>query len=240
MAFAASALPNTIRLTDGHTLSATLLRMTSGWNVVPLDLNDCLGNIDGKLSWGAKGFSLSATNIGFRIDTSNAPAQVLLSATLKKENGIWVEDVIDLNECIANFDGKLTYVPRLEVLPQVPAPAYQDETLPPEQAKGTIVTLPPNSTLCTAFAAIFTEPNGRQLRFTACPIIAIPSFSAEVTLHYHEISEASSTRSFGGVASKAEISLYLDNGVRIVGTITQGGPDTEVTIAGSGHWGISR
>ncbi|KAG8753866.1 hypothetical protein FRC11_007076, partial [Ceratobasidium sp. 423] len=116
--------------------------------------------------------------------------------------------------------------------------SQQDET-PPEQAKGTIMNLPPNTTLCTAFAVIFTKPDGQQLRFTACPIIAIPGFSAEVTLHYHAISEVSSTRSFGGSASKTKISLYLENGVRIMGMITQGGPDMEVTVAGSGHWGIS-
>ncbi|CAE6467054.1 hypothetical protein ACGC1H_003451 [Rhizoctonia solani] len=165
-------------------------------------------------------------------------------ATLKRDNNSYVEAGIDLNEGIANVDGEFKFKPVHPPPPRIPAPddctypsSQQDDILPPEQAKGTITPLPPHTPLCTAFIALFTEPSGRQLRFTGCPIIATPSFSAEVKLHYGEICEASGTRSFGGSASKTKMSLYFDNGVRIVGDVVRGGPDDEVTIAGSGAIG---
>ncbi|CAE6483418.1 unnamed protein product [Rhizoctonia solani] len=247
MAFLATAQKFSIGLSDCHTLSARLLNTRGEWEADYFDLDDCIGNIDGKLTWDGRGYSNTATNIWLSI--LDSPPVAYLYATLKKNDTSYVEAGIDLNEGIANVGGEFKFKPVSEVHPPPPRrptpadctpPSTQADTLSPEQAQGTITTLPPHTPLCTAFAAIFTEPSGRQLRFTACPIIAFPTFSAKVTLHYGEMSEASGMRSFGGSASKTKVSLYLDNGVRIVGEVVQGGPDKEVTVAGSGHWGISR
>ncbi|CAE6445726.1 unnamed protein product [Rhizoctonia solani] len=271
MTFSATAEKDSISLCSKQILVARLLNDNGEWKAAAFDLDECIGNIDGKLVWGGRNYS--CTTIGawlFTITYSPDPPRPHLSATLKKDDGSEANDTIDLNQGIANVNGELKYRPVSEISPSSPPPApadctrpssrqddtrscqclrvpqctrppsQQNNTLPPEQAKGTLTALPPHNLLCTAFVAKFTEPNDRQLFFTACPIVAIPTFSAEVALHYGEVCEASGVRAFGGSASKAKLLLYLDNGVRIVGDVVHGKFDEEVTIAGSGHWVISR
>ncbi|CAE6452804.1 unnamed protein product [Rhizoctonia solani] len=265
MTFSATAEKDSISLCSKQILVARLLNDNGEWKAAAFDLDDCIGNIDGKLVWGGRNYS--STTIGawlFLITYSPDPPRPHLSATLKKDDGSEANDTIDLNQGISNVNGELKYRPVSEISPSSPPPApadvspappssntklpyvstvtpsQQNNTLPPEQAKGTLTALPPHNLLCTAFVAKFTEPNDRQLFFTACPIVAIPTFSAEVALHYGEVCEASGVRAFGGSASKAKLLLYLDNGVRIVGDVVHGKFDEEVTIAGSGHWVISR
>ncbi|CUA72601.1 hypothetical protein RSOLAG22IIIB_10164 [Rhizoctonia solani] len=248
MAFSATAQTGSIKLSDSHTLTARFLH-NGEWRESYLDLNDHIGNIDGKFAWDGRGYSHTATNISLLILSD--PSRVYLYATLKRKDASYEEAGIDLNEGVANVNGQLKYKsvskshpppPRASALVDHILPSYEQNNtleLSSSQAKGTVTNLPPHNPLCTAFAAMFTEPNGRQLCFTACPIIAVPTFSAEVALGYGATCEAAGVHSFGGSVSKTKISLYLDNGVRIVGDVVSGGPETEVAIAGSGHWAVS-
>ncbi|CAE7069520.1 unnamed protein product [Rhizoctonia solani] len=244
MGFLAFCQIHSIRLSDTHTLTANLKKRNGEWHVADLDLDDSIGNVDGKFVWGGTGYSHTATNISLSV-LDSPPPRLCLYAALKKSDGTYEEAGIDLDEGISSRNGE--FIPRF--LPECKTTPVPPRALAPidphnnekqlEQAKGTITTLPPHNPLCTAFVAIFTEPNGRQLRFTACPIIAVPTFSANVRLCYDEIAQVSGMRSFGGSVCKKKISLYLDNGVRIEGEVASGGPDAKATIAGSGHWGMS-
>ncbi|KAF8704644.1 Cyanovirin-N, partial [Rhizoctonia solani] len=106
--FAASAKLDSIHLRDGHVLVAKLLK-NGEWNDTSFELDDCLGNLDGKFGWGSKGFSATAKNT--RLDVSHAPAMVLLGAMLKKEDGSYDWDIVNLNECVVNVDGEFKLAP---------------------------------------------------------------------------------------------------------------------------------
>ncbi|QRV80905.1 AAA family ATPase [Ceratobasidium sp. AG-Ba] len=71
-----------------------------------LDLDCVIGNINGSFRWGDKSFSHSSTNI--TLDG------VILRANLRKINGEYCRDRIDLNECIANANGQLVYISPVE------------------------------------------------------------------------------------------------------------------------------
>ncbi|CEL63025.1 Cyanovirin-N homolog OS=Neurospora crassa (strain ATCC 24698 / 74-OR23-1A / CBS 708,71 / DSM 1257 / FGSC 987) GN=NCU05495 PE=1 SV=2 [Rhizoctonia solani AG-1 IB] len=105
--FAASAILDSIHLHDGHILTAKLLKGDE-WNDASFELDDCLGNLDGKFGWGSRGFSRSAKNI--RLSVSHAPALVLLGAMLKRIDGSYDWDIINLNERITNVNGELKFI----------------------------------------------------------------------------------------------------------------------------------
>lgn len=65
-------------------------------------LDAFIGNIDGALEWGYKGFSTSARNVRWEDN--------LLQAELQTIDGEWVSAELDLNTNIANENGKLTAV----------------------------------------------------------------------------------------------------------------------------------
>ncbi|CAE6456475.1 unnamed protein product, partial [Rhizoctonia solani] len=297
MSFALSAKLDSVTLEFSHILRATLRALNGEWNAASLDLNDCLGNIDGQLVWGKQAFSRSAANVV--LDVSNAPNEVLLKADLKIRNGTFQAAVVNLNECIANIDGifkyrapvqtqylwsdtgtvvsndpsswanpsiipgptgsplvqrstvrlcicmsdfppHLPHAPLSGIHPVVPLPPLpvDEGPFPPERAKGTISTLPPDAMRCTAISAKFTvQPHNQELRYTARTETAIAAFTAEVTLHYNSITEVMGTYPFSGLVSEAVLSLHLSNGVRIMGEITQGGQAMEIRITGTGSWG---
>ncbi|QRW17423.1 cyanovirin-N [Rhizoctonia solani] len=108
VSFAASAKLDSIHLRDGHVLVAKLLK-NGEWNDTSFELDNCLGNLDGKFGWGSKGFSASAKNT--RLDVSHAPAMVLLGSMLRKEDGSYDWDIINLNECVVNVDGEFKLAP---------------------------------------------------------------------------------------------------------------------------------
>ena len=73
-----------------------------------ISLNDYIGNVDGKLTWGGRGFSNDAEAVQV--------VKGVLSAKLKSKDGkSSVESKLDLNQYIRNVDGVLG------VIPQVPA-----------------------------------------------------------------------------------------------------------------------
>ncbi|CAE6514406.1 unnamed protein product [Rhizoctonia solani] len=109
MSFAQSASPPTIQLADGHYLVAELQDSEGNWHQSSIDLNDFIGNIDGKLTWGEKNFSESTKNIW--LDTNYAPSLVLLKGEGMKEGDeeYAEEDSINLNDFISNIEGKFEY-----------------------------------------------------------------------------------------------------------------------------------
>jgi hypothetical protein len=64
-----------------------------------IDLNTCLGNLDGEFKVGDRDFILSARDI--RLDGKN------LTAALRRENGSYVHDSVNLDAFITNDCGKL-------------------------------------------------------------------------------------------------------------------------------------
>ncbi|KDN43346.1 hypothetical protein RSAG8_06130, partial [Rhizoctonia solani AG-8 WAC10335] len=110
MSFAQSANPSTIQLADGHYLVAELQDSEGNWHQSSIDLNEYIGNIDGKLTWGESNFSESTQNIW--LDTAHAPSLILLKGEGMKEGdeAYASEDSINLNEFITNNEGKLEYI----------------------------------------------------------------------------------------------------------------------------------
>jgi hypothetical protein len=84
----------------GLTLSAECSNTL--WTASGLDLDSCLGNVDGSFQWGKAGFSLSAQNI--RLNGT------VLDALLRTSDGRWVPSQIDLSERITNIGGQLALV----------------------------------------------------------------------------------------------------------------------------------
>ncbi|KAF9560338.1 Cyanovirin-N [Agrocybe pediades] len=69
-----------------------------------ISLNDYIGNKDGNLTWGGKGFSHNAVD-------AHVNAQGILSAKLKGPNDKLVESKLNLNAYIRNHDGVLEPIP---------------------------------------------------------------------------------------------------------------------------------
>ena len=68
-----------------------------------IDLDAIIGNIDGNFLWGSGGYSQSAQNIS--LNGANT-----LSAQLQKADGRWNNtQQLNLDVCIANINGRLTY-----------------------------------------------------------------------------------------------------------------------------------
>jgi hypothetical protein len=73
-------------------------------NRISLDLDTILGNDDGFFKLGEKSFSLTAKKIG--LDSANSS---ILKAKLKRKDGTWNEDRIDLDQFLDVQDGQLRY-----------------------------------------------------------------------------------------------------------------------------------
>ncbi|KAF8423012.1 Cyanovirin-N [Tirmania nivea] len=72
-----------------------------------LNLDECIGNINGYFAWGGRGFSRSARNIKLEIEGS---AQVpILRAELYDLAGNWNWRDISLTERISNFNGQMYF-----------------------------------------------------------------------------------------------------------------------------------
>jgi hypothetical protein len=68
-----------------------------------ISLNDFIGNVDGLLTWGGRGFSHSAESVQI--------VKGVLSAKLKNNAGKVIESKLDLNQHIQNVDGILGIIP---------------------------------------------------------------------------------------------------------------------------------
>ncbi|KAL7931857.1 Cyanovirin-N [Trichoderma chlorosporum] len=101
MSFQASA--REIWLEDGCILVAVIGDGQGNWDESRINLNDLIGNEDGWFSWDGVNFANSARNI--RLEGT------LLTADLPKRDGGYRErQGIQLNDRIANIDGRLQLV----------------------------------------------------------------------------------------------------------------------------------
>ncbi|KAI9052069.1 hypothetical protein LZ554_004322 [Drepanopeziza brunnea f. sp. 'monogermtubi'] len=107
MSFHASA--QDIRVEDNHILKATLTNAAGEPVEAELDLNDCIGNQDGRFEWGGQGFSDSGQNFSFSIEGGEADLPIL-RGELSNVEGEPVACDINLSERIENRDGELVFV----------------------------------------------------------------------------------------------------------------------------------
>ncbi|MEH2184468.1 CVNH domain-containing protein [Nostoc sp.] len=72
-----------------------------------IDLNDCIANIDGTLTW-TKGGNFKATSRNIKVESSSG--NTILRAESQKANGSsWVDASLNLDEKITNNEGTLRY-----------------------------------------------------------------------------------------------------------------------------------
>jgi len=105
---------------------------------------------------------------------------------------------------------------------------------------GSVTTLPPDGP-ARSFATRFEldSLDGRTASFTATSTVSLIGFSGKVTLSYSVDNDLTGQHQFWGTVGAGNFSITLDNGVRMIGTIT-GGFEKPVPFAGGGFWGLSR
>ncbi|KAJ8095629.1 hypothetical protein PM082_023036 [Marasmius tenuissimus] len=106
-----------------HTrLENSYLHVTHKGHDHRLDLDKCLGNIDGTFSWEAQGFSKTARHLSLE-------GSVLTGELRMKDEKTWSRAKVDLSHKIRFVDEKLVFDPKEQTPPQSPAtppPAYQE------------------------------------------------------------------------------------------------------------------
>ncbi|EKD17170.1 uncharacterized protein L3040_005392 [Drepanopeziza brunnea f. sp. 'multigermtubi'] len=110
MSFHASA--QDVRVEDNHILKATLTNAAGEPVEAELDLDNCIGNQDGRFEWGGQGFSDSGQNFSFGIEGGEGGEDGLpiLRGELSNVEGEPVACDINLSERIENRDGELVFV----------------------------------------------------------------------------------------------------------------------------------
>ncbi|KAK3896587.1 Cyanovirin-N [Staphylotrichum tortipilum] len=100
-----------IRMEESHILSADLRDPHDNkLNHTTLDLNHCIGNVNGKLKWGGKNFSMSAKNVHLTLEGPDS--MPMLHAQLMNEKGMETSAELDLPEHIGNRDGNFLVEPK--------------------------------------------------------------------------------------------------------------------------------
>jgi hypothetical protein len=97
-----------IRLDNGHILRARLRNEKGEWVDSEIDLNDCLGNDDGKFECNGADFLQTATNIKLELGGSDR-IDLILRAVLTDGVGNKKEADINLGDHIENIDGRLVF-----------------------------------------------------------------------------------------------------------------------------------
>ena len=94
-----------IRINRGSTTLRAVCRRKNGTQInTSLNLNPFIGNVNGKLTWGSSNFALTCGPVNL-INLS------FISTQCRAKNGNLVTTTLNLNEKIANDDGRLTYRP---------------------------------------------------------------------------------------------------------------------------------
>ncbi|KAF3042053.1 hypothetical protein E8E11_004708 [Didymella keratinophila] len=112
-----------IRVDDGHILRARLQQADGEWNDSEIDLNQFIGNDNGRFSssmtveipltvlghfyWDGRDFSGSAENIHFTIEGDGSVP--VLRASLCDQDGNYQERDLNLSERVSNNDGNFNY-----------------------------------------------------------------------------------------------------------------------------------
>lgn len=86
---------------SGSILRAECRDWDKNWRSASLDLDEFIGNSDGKFSLSDKNFSHSANNLQL--------CGSKLSASLLRRNGLRLKATFDLNLCVANMNGSLEF-----------------------------------------------------------------------------------------------------------------------------------
>ncbi|KAI5866315.1 CVNH domain-containing protein [Durotheca rogersii] len=105
MSFHASS--EDIRLEDGHILKARLRDADGNYKDAEIDLNNFIGNDDGRFQWGGENFSESAEDIHFGIE--GGASVPVLRARLRRVDGEFSDADINLGERVENQDGEFIF-----------------------------------------------------------------------------------------------------------------------------------
>ncbi|PLN78752.1 Cyanovirin-N [Aspergillus taichungensis] len=98
-----------IRVEDGHLLVASLQYGDDEWQESTIDLDQYIGNDEGRFVWDGENFSDSAENVHFAIE-GGADVPVL-RAQLPTSDGQLVDADLNLGERIDNRDGEFVFDP---------------------------------------------------------------------------------------------------------------------------------
>ncbi|KAK8117592.1 cyanovirin-N [Apiospora kogelbergensis] len=96
-----------IRLEDGHMLRASLQRVDGEWQDAEINLNDHIGNENGRFCWDSNGFSESSEGIWCSIE-GTGPVCVL-RGRLRNADGELCECDLNLSERLGNNDGNFQW-----------------------------------------------------------------------------------------------------------------------------------
>ncbi|GAQ11556.1 cyanovirin-N homolog [Aspergillus lentulus] len=105
MSFHLSAVD--IRIEDGHVLVARLRRADGELQDASIDLDNCLGNDNGRFQWDGVGFSHSAEDVHFAIEGDGEVP--VLRARLANADGEFQSADVNLSERIENIDGQFVF-----------------------------------------------------------------------------------------------------------------------------------
>ncbi|EMR64346.1 hypothetical protein MGN70_004254 [Eutypa lata] len=96
-----------VRIEGGHILKARVQNEGGDFVDSEINLNDFLGNDDGRFDWSGQNFSETAENISFSIE-GGADVPVL-RARLQKLDGEYVDADVNLAERVSNDNGRLSF-----------------------------------------------------------------------------------------------------------------------------------
>ncbi|KAI0113417.1 Cyanovirin-N [Daldinia grandis] len=96
-----------IRVDDGHILRARLRTEDGGEIDSEVDLNQFIGNDNGRFEWGGVNFSETARDVSFSIEGGDSVP--VLRAELQNLDGEWVGADINLGERISNDNGHFQF-----------------------------------------------------------------------------------------------------------------------------------
>ncbi|RMJ23520.1 CVNH domain-containing protein [Aspergillus sp. HF37] len=97
-----------ITLQNRHTLRCQCAKPDGTFENSQIDLNECLGNNNGKFVWGGDNFADSASQIHLSIEgEAGVP---YLHAQLNDRHGSVQSASVNLGECIRNEVGELEYM----------------------------------------------------------------------------------------------------------------------------------
>lgn len=85
----------------GSILAAECCTAQGNWVESQINLDTCLGNINGSFEWGQENYSLSAENV--ELEDS-----ILSAGLATEEGGGFTDSKVNLDEHISNIDGQLT------------------------------------------------------------------------------------------------------------------------------------
>ena len=86
----------------GSVLNCQCRTINGDWQYSSIDLNDCIANMNGVLTWGTGGDSIQSTK------PPHLEGDALLCGNCRKIDGTYKQGGINLNE-ISNNDGKLRF-----------------------------------------------------------------------------------------------------------------------------------